>query len=64
MNCLEEDEERSIVDLLPSSHRPRYTESFLRSFFVTLVTVGYKLANPIRPLRFSPAWQKRWPYTF
>ena len=44
-----EQEERSIVDLLPSGYRLRYTEAFLRSFFVTLLTVAYKLAQPTPP---------------
>ena len=44
-----DEEEGSMVELLPDRYRPRYAESFLKSFFVTLLTVGYKLAQPHPP---------------
>ena len=39
-----------LADLLPRAHLPRYDEGFLRMWFVTVLTVGYKLAQTQPPV--------------
>ena len=41
-----EDEEHIFRELLPRKYFLQYTPGFLKRFFVTLLTVGYKLALP------------------
>ena len=41
-----EDEEHLFRELLPSKYSPKYTPLFLKRFYTTLLTVGYKLALP------------------
>ena len=39
-----------LADLLPRGYIPRYNEGFLRMWFVTVLTIGYKLAQPEPPV--------------
>ena len=47
-------EDSLLAGLLPSAYTLRYTGVFLRMWFVTVLTVGYKLAQrePTRPVAF------------
>ena len=46
------DREAIVVSHLPGQNVLKYDERFLRGFFATLVTVGYKLAQPTPPSPF------------
>jgi hypothetical protein len=46
-----EDEDHIFRELLPGKHLHLYTPLFLKKFYVTLLTVGYKLALPKRSSR-------------
>jgi len=41
-----EDEDHIFRELLPSKYLPLYTPLFLKKFYATLLTVGYKLSLP------------------
>ena len=43
-----EDEEHIFRELLPEKYFNRYTPGFLKKFYVTLLTVGYKLSLPTK----------------
>ena len=43
-------EDSLLADLLPRTYTLRYNEGFLRMWFVTVLTVGYKLAQPEPPI--------------
>lgn len=39
-----------VASFLPEKYLPRYGDLFLKKFFVTLTTVGYRLAEPDPPM--------------
>ena len=53
-----------IAYFLPNKYSLQYTGIFLRRFFTTLLTVGYKLAQDMPPAPLYPARQRNWLYTY
>ena len=53
-------DEPLFITSLPSKYLLQYDGGFRRKFLVTLLTVGYKLAQPNRQFHFFPVPQRNW----